>query len=242
MMRSNGMLIALELVFAGCALFCALQPREPVYQGKSFSVLAKDLYPKRPLSRADLSLFFQKRDQANNAVRQMGTKALPYLVKMLHQKDSFLKVQLMKLAAKQNVIRIFFTPASTINQGAAQAIVALGKVAKPAIPDLIKTLERSTDVAVRSTIASGLGNFGSAAKDAVNVLTRTAIIDIDDSTRNSARSSLRAIGPASKEGLPIALQYLHHSDQKIHAAAAATLFVIDPSILDAMANAMMSPP
>ena len=116
---SQSILCAVGVVLAGCALFYALQPREPVYQGKSFSVWAKDLYPKRPLSRADLSKFFQKRDQANNAVRQMGTKALAFLVKMLHQRDSFLKVQLMKLAAKQNVIRFYFTPASTINQGAA---------------------------------------------------------------------------------------------------------------------------
>ena len=130
------------VVFAGCALFYALHTREPVYGGKSLSVWAEDLYPKRPFSEpADVGEFFVKRDQANSAIRQMGTNALPCLLKMLHYRDSSLKIQLMKLAAKQNVIRIRLTLASRINQGAAQAIVGLGILGKPAIPDLIETLE-----------------------------------------------------------------------------------------------------
>ena len=105
MKRSQSILCAIGVVFAGCALFYALHIREPVYERKSFSVWAEASYPTRPFSGpADFREFSAKRDQAINALRQMGTNALPWLLKMLHYRDSSLKIQLMKLAAKQNVI------------------------------------------------------------------------------------------------------------------------------------------
>ena len=94
---SPSVLSAVGVVFFGCSLFYALKSSEPVYEGKSFSVWAEDLYPKRLLfaGPADFREFSAKRDQANQALRQMGTNALTCLLKMLHYRDSSLKIQFL---------------------------------------------------------------------------------------------------------------------------------------------------
>jgi HEAT repeat protein len=78
-----GVLVAAVLVVMGWQVFRP-QEREPVYQGKPLSVWLQEC-------RADY------RGPAHDAVRQIGTNAIPTLLKMLTKKDSLVVSKLSDL-------------------------------------------------------------------------------------------------------------------------------------------------
>jgi hypothetical protein len=109
-------LAVLLVVIAGVGVWQGLREREPVYQGKPLSSWLIAVYSTTGTPEA-------QEEQANAAVRQVGTNVLPTLLRMLRAKDSPLKVKLMALADKQHVIKISYTPALRWNAATAGAFV-----------------------------------------------------------------------------------------------------------------------
>lgn len=162
----------------GAGLVWFLQTRQPAYHGKPLvEWLRKIDYnnpdePMKPESR-----------EAAAAVRAMGTKALPHLLRMLQAWDSPLKLRLVELARKQRFIRVRFTQAVLSHHYAGNGLRALGPQAEPAIPALKGYFfgmdNRRADIA-----AEVLGEIGPAAFPVL----RPAL------TNSSTQVRLRALG------------------------------------------------
>lgn len=163
-------------------LFCAWPAREPVYDGKSLSEWMIELG-----TESDDSL-----DLPEYAVRQMGTNALPALLRMIRSRDSRFKLKLMELAAKQSLIPVHFTPASARQWRAIWAFRALGPAAVPALTNLLG--DPNATVFVRQYAAVSLGQYENQAKAAVPALLQ-AVNDPDAQVRTAAAASLKKIDP-----------------------------------------------
>jgi hypothetical protein len=147
---------------------------EPVFQGTPLSVWLTGFDEKSNGPRPDYRA-------AREAVRQIGTNAIPALMRMLRAKDSALTLKLIRLVAKQPIIKIHYVPASTRNLEAAAALETLGAQAQDAVPQLIEMFDRIPSR--QSEIAIILGCIGPPAKEAIPSLLRGT---------NNTNSSLRA--------------------------------------------------
>ena len=80
-----------------------LGPQEPVYESKPLSVW---------LEGYDDGVWGSpQRKKADEAVRHLGTNALPTLLRLLQAEDSVLKIRLIRLAQKQHLIKVRYVPA-----------------------------------------------------------------------------------------------------------------------------------
>lgn len=133
-----------------------LRFREPVYQGRRLSSWLAEL---------DRSWPGQDSEPAAQAIREIGTKALPYLIGAIKARDSMFKVRLVGFLRDQNRIRFRFRMADEKRDGALKAFFVLGPKAKPAIPELGRLLDEERNLALNAMIA--LCNIG---KDSMPVL------------------------------------------------------------------------
>jgi len=101
--------------------------REPFHHGKLLSTWLEDLN----------STSLHTQDTAKSAIREMGTNAVPALVRILRANDSPLKLRLLELARKQALLRLYFRTAEERHRVAIKGCRALGPLARPAIPALI---------------------------------------------------------------------------------------------------------
>src|SRR4051812_24470518 len=97
-----GIATALFALVGGILLFAFWPSREPAYAGKPLSYwLRQDFWSIRGGKGPS--------PQAEDAVRQIGTNALPTLIRMLRARDSRLKLALMNWSAKQSLIKFEFS-------------------------------------------------------------------------------------------------------------------------------------
>lgn len=177
-----------------------VRPREPLYQGKSLS------------EWLELAIPLEHRENAQEAIRQMGTNTLPFLRPMLRAHDSRLKQKLMELAAKQSLIKFSFTPAMLLNCEAALGCQALGPVAEPAIPDLIALLGSDW---------TGYAGWALAGIGPVSVQPLAKALGSTNQTiRTQAMQALARIYPPIPAVAKVAAQNLKHSDVQIRRQAA----------------------
>ena len=155
--RINIRLAALLLVLAAAATWCGLIDREPVYQGKGLSVWLEDPRPD------------WVRPTTGRAIRAMGTDALPTLLKMVQIRDSTVRRAFRELCNRQALLRLHIRPVEDIQREAVRGFMALGPIAKPAVPKLARLLE-DDDPQVRYYAALCLGSLGPTSHDAVPAL------------------------------------------------------------------------
>jgi HEAT repeat protein len=133
------LLLALFLLAIGGLIWIVSGEREPAYQGKTLSQWMKGYEPNKDDETIDDARRREK--DADNAIRHIGTNALPFLAKMFTAKDSKLKEKLMALTQRQSLIKFNFTPASDKHFLAVRGLGALGKDGAPLIPMLTRSLD-----------------------------------------------------------------------------------------------------
>src|SRR5262245_39399390 len=121
------------IVVAGIATML-LCPGEPVFQGKPLSHWVEELR---------VSWQGPGSAKAEAAIRAIGTNALPYLVSALKAKDSRLKLELVQLCGRQNLIKFPFRFADETRDNALRTFISLGPTASGAIPDLAAMLKEA---------------------------------------------------------------------------------------------------
>jgi HEAT repeat protein len=159
-----GLLVAVGGVIAGVLMWEVLHPqeREPVYQGTPLSVW---LTPRS--YNGDMEAWQAQAHKAHEAVLQIGTNALPTLLRMLRAKDSALKVRFMGLVMRQHIIKIRYAPAEEWNRRARRGFEVLGARAKSAVPTLIDIADRNISRTSRLATIDALGFIGAPAEEAV---------------------------------------------------------------------------
>ena len=118
------LIVGALLLAVGILLF-GPRYKEPVYQGKRLSEWLAALRTPRKEAAAD-------------AIRQMGSGAVPFLIHELQATDSPLKVMVIGLVQKQRWYPVRFVEANERHERARAALKALGPLAAPAIPMLIE--------------------------------------------------------------------------------------------------------
>jgi HEAT repeat protein len=177
-------------------------PAAPHYQGKSLNQWL-GLYYSSITSGTPAP-------QAKQAIRQIGTNALPTLIRMIQAQDSFFKSKLMDLASKQHFLKLNLTPASTLRFQATMSYQILGAAAKAQVPELTIILTNDNTAQVRQCAATALGFIGEEAKPAAAALLVTAK-DQDNQARNSSLWALSRIHADPALVLPGLIEGLNDS-------------------------------
>jgi hypothetical protein len=140
--KSRVLLLITAVVFVAIAVFFLGSPRpppDPAYQGKPLSFWLKQelVFPGQPR--------FQLTAQATEAVRQIGTNALPLLLRRIEYRggafDHAIRGTVWRVGIKvirQPVLDRLLLPSGYNPREAALGFQALGEAAKPAIPDLVR--------------------------------------------------------------------------------------------------------
>ena len=135
-------LIAVVLLALAALVACVLvfRDREPAWQGRTLGAWLRDLDADKPESQA----------RAADAIRQIGTNALPLIIQRLHHRDPrssstilALKLKLSELLSRQSLVNIQFRPGVTPRHQALAAVDALGPAAANALPALAKLLHEN---------------------------------------------------------------------------------------------------
>jgi hypothetical protein len=109
--------------------------------------------------------------EARNAIREIGTNALPYLITLVKAHDSSFKVKVIMLLQKQSFMPWHPRTAADYHRMAGAGFEALGSSAAPTV-DMLTGLLDNPDAGVRVTAAAALQEIGPSAKSAVPSLLR----------------------------------------------------------------------
>ncbi len=193
--------------------------REPSYQGKSVSKWLEG-YSFQP--NPSIPLRERKEwQQADRAVRYLGPNAIPTLLRALRARDAPWQLMLVRLAAKQELIRIpYRTSATELNFWGAMAFASLRETASNSVPALVQIYKENRSIDSRNAVVIALGNIGPAAERAVPCLL-DATVDSDFSIRFNALNALGEIHAQPELVVPVLVKALHIRDDSRVAAESA---------------------
>jgi hypothetical protein len=128
------------IVLAGMLAFSRFHNREPSYQGRTLTQWLEEAEYKKTFGiRIEARLI-----ACTNALKQMGTNAIPFLVKRITARDSAFEARIKLLLGKQSVINFHFKDDDREAGLAWVGFNLLGKDAESAIPALT-TLTKDSD-------------------------------------------------------------------------------------------------
>ncbi len=228
MKRGRAIALAVLLaVIATVAAFMALRPREPVYQGKRLSEWLEEF------SRRGRG---QINRQAENAIRQIGTNALPFLVADLCREDSPHKLALMEWCNKWSSLKFQFKTFADRRGPALMAFYVLGNAgklgpaAKPYQPSIGTWLDSQPDTAAFALLYIGVEStpYLTDALSHTNWLVRTwAAVAL---AKLNLEVQQRPFFSYSADDIPAFITNLKSTNAVVRAATAeATLELQDPS-------------
>jgi len=192
----------LLLTVTAFVLVAVWRSAEPSYQGQSLGRWLEQYHSARGTGTSSV--------KAEEAIRQMGTNALPTLIRMICARDSLIKQAVMKWSSKQKFIKFTFTPATKLRYQAQAGYEILGPAAKAQVPELTVILTNDNVGQVRQCTASALGFIGEDAKSAASALLVTAK-DQDNQVRNSSLWALSRIHADPELVLPGLIEGLDDS-------------------------------
>ena len=119
--------------------------REPVYDGKPLDVWLLGYRSIEPDHHA----------RAVETIHQVGTNAIPTLLRMLRAHDPPIKQHVMEFVRERSSYRVHYISSRIRNCAAANACEDLGEKAKPCVPALVELLE-SDDKIIRDVASAAL--------------------------------------------------------------------------------------
>ena len=214
-----GLLVAVLGVFAWLVL---RQSREPDYQGRPLTFWLAGYDEANYLLAHPGGPSPPTRGQADEAIRQIGTNAIPLLLGMLQQHESKTKVAIMRLLQRQNFIKFRFALESQ-DYKAYCGFTALGIAASNAVPRLIAIFERDPAPLPQLGIPVIWGYMGVSAGRASPVLFRHGLTHTNALVRNNSIHALRQIHADAKLVVPAMIESLKDPDEMVRAQAVRTL-------------------
>jgi hypothetical protein len=190
---------------------------EPVYQGKPLSYwLLGYGFPSGHLNGPS-------RDEADAAIRDAGTNAIPLLLEMMRARDSSTKIKLAEWGHRLHLYRGQLQNTDELRWEALTGFSVLGSNAVSAVPGLVKILDENSDsnAIVLSEII--LGNLHRKASNAVPALLRRATGPNKD-PQGWSLIALGQIGCDPDEVVPVMIMALHDPSPKIRARAAGSFW------------------
>jgi HEAT repeat protein len=218
-MKRRIILVSLSIAVAGglAWLMIALlwNQREPSYEGRTLSKWLEIWGPIRK------NLTTQDASDCANAVRHIGSNAVPFLVRMLSTPDSPRKQWLVDFVAKQNIVRINYVKPSDIRARGQMGLFMLGPQAKSAVPELIRMYD--SGIMPEFTFAYLLGAIGPYAKPAIPKLLVTSKSATNELEQATAIQALGKIHSDASNVVPTLITYLTDKSKVVQAASAIAL-------------------
>jgi len=205
-------------------------PREPMVKRKSLSFWL-DQYEVNMIGSGEAQV--AKKGEAEEAIRQLSTNAIPELLVLLRKEDHGLETRLFALLEKQRFIRISHKPAWARNAEAADGFQILGATAKGAVPNLVDIFEHPSSPSSQHSSAAALSGIGPAATAAIPSLLR-ATTNSDASVRLSAVSTLGSIHSEPATVVPALIKCLSDPVSNIRSMAAQSLGRFGPEAQQAI--------
>lgn len=192
-------------------LFNLLFPSEPAYQGKTVTQWAGQ-YGTNHWRRGTR----EAAQEAETAIRQIGTRATPILLKHMWVKESALKKKLRSVAPRGLWITLHIDDTSIDRRrmGAA-GLVALGTNATPVLPELIQIATHHPEEDARYIAVFTIRNLGPVAAPAVPFLIQ-CLTNQAASIRENAALALGVVGLYPDQVVPALLQYLQTAKDSPH--------------------------
>lgn len=242
------LLIVLLAIFLGGLTWVVLQPREPepVYQGKPLSFWLTGYDPGNYNLKPTRGPSPPTSKQADEAIRQIGSNAIPTLLRLLQKQDSPFKVKIVGLLQRQHLITL---PLAPLNQSttAFQSFISMGPNASNAVPRLIEIFDHDPSPFPQQAVPAILGYIGPAARQAVPTLLR-GMTHTNGMVRNNAIFALGRIHAEPELVVPALINCLNDPDALIcaHAARALGVFGKDaqsavPALLELWRREPVSP-
>ena len=228
-------LAVLGLVLIAGFLGAKRQPEPVVYRGKPVRVWAMQMGAGQA-----------EREEAAAALKQLGTNAVPELVRMLGTRDSFLRIGLWRLQSKlpaqaQKILaRMVRPPAAARTRGlAARSLVVIGPEAESAVPALYDALEDES-YEVRDPAAASLSKLAPA----VLPLMTNGLQSSDGPTRRRAARAVGLVRPPGVPLRPLVLALLRSPDPADRLQGVLTLMKMgmpNPAMVRAYVGAVKDP-
>jgi HEAT repeat protein len=178
-----------------------LSSRQPRYRDKQLTAWLNDLNSQEPLMW----------DQAETAVRAIGSKALPVLAKRLDARDSSFKLKLIEFFEDYPVV--ILKPAESYHDAALECCRILGPITARLVPQIIPFLERNQRThAVKALVAVG----DSAVQPLVAALAHQP-------ARAGAAVALGSIARQPRIAVPALVPYLNDNDPETRTTVAWAL-------------------
>jgi hypothetical protein len=216
--------VLLAVVFGGLMwLGLASGPREPVYDGKPISYWLKGYTSGRfnPAHPGGPSV--PTYSEADDAIRHMGTNAIPTLIQMLREKESPLKHTLVSLAKKQHFFRLTYMSPADKTLAAMRAFDAIGPQATEVAPQLVEIYDLDPSGFSRQVVPEILSHVAPSAPETVPLLLRALAETNDAMVRANAAGALAKIRPKPEMVVPALTKALSDPDPWVQASAAQAL-------------------
>ena len=235
--RTRIVLTILLLAVIGGVVWVVLSPEvsDPVFEGKKLSAWLRDIpvflnhgFKERKERNIPLKNRWApeglRRDEFKpiTALSQIGSNAVPTLLRMLRAKDSALKLKLVLLAQKQTVIKIDFVSAEEKQGEAYEAFWWLGAEADSAIPELIQIFDENISPTSQHYTLLTLADMGPAASAATPSIVR-AMSSTNEDVRSLIMVALISIQAPRDKIVSILMESLRDPSVGVRATAAAQL-------------------
>jgi HEAT repeat protein len=201
------------LLLTGVLAWRFSSDREPMFEGRPLSYWMQG-YLQNSSEPLQLS--------ARAAMREIGTNAIPTLLRMLQKRDSPVKLKLIAFSEKQHMFKIEHVPARLVNYEAEGAFIELGPQAKSAVPELIAIYERNITEDSMATTADVLISVDPAAKGVVTALVKS-LSNPNWKIRRNALISLLCIHSEPKVVVPELIKCLNDSHLEVREQAISGL-------------------
>jgi HEAT repeat protein len=218
-----GLVLVLALAAIGVVLY-ASRTNEPSYQGRALSQWLREI-ERAPDDR--------ETEPAKDAVRQIGTNAIPYLLGMMRAEDSKLKETFNTLVSKAHIYRFRIAEASDKQARAFDGFFVLGPQASPAIPELTVLLNNPKIVRLAAAALIYISTNGVEAattglrstnplvrREIAGVLGTAGIVRFSTNATPARMAILRA---QAEFAVPALIRLLNDSDELTRARAGTSL-------------------
>ena len=221
------------LLIFGCAalalvlLFALTREHEPTAHGKPLSYWVQ-IYSGPAIARPATTP--QAMAEADAAIKQIGTNAIPFLIEWMDYEPPRWKLRLLMKTGKlpywiikSRPVKWFFAaPGFARATEAALSFRALGPTAAPAIPEL-EIRAQGNSQQTRSCALFALSNIGPTAAPAVARVLTNLLSNPQSLTDPFVGHCIVTLGPNARPLLPILVQYLDHTNASFAIASAGTL-------------------
>jgi HEAT repeat protein len=215
--RSRFFLVLAGALLAGCCILLALRktPDQQTYRGRTISAWALQLNSNQPTANAE----------AKEVFKQLGSSAVPGVLRMLQARDSFIRRSLWAWGNKwprnqQEVLaRLVARPdAPVLRRAGAAAAGQIGPPAEPLVPALVR-LANDADFTTRQ---AGIAAFQTLGTNGL-IWLAAALKDSDPSMRQAAAATIGTQHPRHDLVEPALLELTRDLDPACRVQAIVTL-------------------